>query len=186
MKKTFIIILSLFIFTKSIAQINHKSYERLFNIGKMESHNKEFTLYFKPREKAILAKGEKRNYIKDYPQDLYIYFHRTKKDLPLISYEWFPKAAKNITNYYTFPVFPEDFAYYLLEDNNTLVMINAKKKFKKDFEFNIKKKELSVHENKGKIDFIISTFGKNCGYKNMKSNYNCDFFKPLVSSYLLN
>ena len=186
MKKTFIIILSLFIFTKSIAQINHKSYERLFNIGKMESHNKEFTLYFKPREKSILAKGEKKNYIKDYPQDLYIYFHRTKKDLPLISYEWFPKAAKNITNYYTFPVFPEDFAYYLLEDNNTLVMINTKKNFNKNFEFDIKSRKLKFHNNLGKINFIISTYAQNCGFKDISKNFECNFYKPLISNYLFN
>ena len=186
MKKTFIIILSLFIFTKSIAQINHKSYERLFNIGKMESHNKEFTLYFKPREKSILAKGEERNYIKDYPQDLYIYNHKTKEDFPLISYEWFPRAVKKMTNHYKYPVFPEDFAYYLLEDNNTLVMINTKKKNKKNFEFNIAKKELSIHKNNGKIDFIISTLAKSCGFKNLSENYKCNFYKPLVSTYIFN
>ena len=34
-------------------------------------------------------------------------------------------------NEYDFPVFPDDFAYYLLKDNNTLViMISAVKKFK--------------------------------------------------------
>ena len=49
----------------------------------------------------------------------------------------FPKKQK-ITNFNTYPVFPEDFAYYLLQDNNTLVMINAKKQFKKNFEFNIR------------------------------------------------
>ena len=85
-----------------------------------------------------------------------------------ISYEWFPKAAKNMTKHYKYPVFPEDFAYYLLEDNNTLVMINAKKSnLKKTFEFNISKKKLSIHK-KNKIDFIISTFAKNCGFKNLK------------------
>ena len=36
-----------------------------------------------------------------------------------------------MTNHYKYPVFSEDFAYYLLEDNNTLVMINTKKKNKK-------------------------------------------------------
>ena len=50
-----------------------------------------------------------------------------------------------MTNHYKYPVFPEDFAYYLLEDNNTLVMINTKKKNKKNFEFNIAKKKLSIH-----------------------------------------
>ena len=49
----------------------------------MKSYNNEFILYFKPRNKSILARGEERNYIKDYPQDLYIYIHKTKEDVPL-------------------------------------------------------------------------------------------------------
>ena len=110
----------------------------------------------------------------------------TKKDLPLISYDWFPNEAKKITNYYKYPVFPEDFAYYLLEDNNTLVMINTKKKFNKNFEFDIKKKKLKTHDNIGKIDFIISTFAQRCGFKDLKSNFECNFYKPLVSNYLFN
>lgn len=152
----------------------------------MQSYNKEFTLYFKPRGNAVLAKGEKKNYINDFPQDLYLYYHVTKKDLPLISYDWFPNEAKKITNYYKYPVFPEDFAYYLLEDNNTLVMINTKKKFNKNFEFDIKKKKLKTHDNIGKIDFIISTFAQRCGFKDLKSNFECNFYKPLVSNYLFN
>ena len=35
-----------------------KDFENIFNIGKMLSHDKKFTLFFKSREKAILAKGE--------------------------------------------------------------------------------------------------------------------------------
>jgi hypothetical protein len=44
----------------------------------MNSHDKNFTLYFKTREKAVLAKRRKFNYITDYPQDLYIYDYKTK------------------------------------------------------------------------------------------------------------
>ena len=51
----------------------------IFYIGKMDSHNKKFVLFFKTREKAILARGEEFNYITDYPQDLYIYDRKTKK-----------------------------------------------------------------------------------------------------------
>ena len=130
MKFLISLILNIFYFGNLVAEISHQNFDILFNVGKMESYNKEFTLYFKPRDKAILARGEDKNYIKDYPQDLYIYIHKTKEDVPLISYEWFPRAVKNMTNHYKYPVFPEDFAYYLLEDNNTLVMINAKKKNK--------------------------------------------------------
>ena len=152
----------------------------------MQSYDKKFTLYFKPRKKAILARGEISNYIKDFPQDLHIYNHITKKDLPLISYDWFPREAKRITNYYKYPVFPEDFAYYLLEDNNTLVMINTKKKYNKNFEFNIKKKKLKNHDNFGKIDFIISTYAQICGFKDLKKKFTCNFYKPLISNYLFN
>lgn len=186
MRYFLIILFNLTISDLTFAEINQKNYESLFNIGRMVSYNKEFTLYFKARKKSILARGVEGNYIKDFPQDLYIYNHKTRDDLPLISYEWFPKAAKKITKYNIFPVFPEDFAYYLLEDNNTLVMINAKKNFKNIFEFNIQKRELSVQQDKGKINFIISTFAKNCGYKSMNDNYKCFFYKPLVSSYLIN
>ena len=61
----------------------------------MQSYDKDFTLYFKTREKAILAKGENFNYINDYPQDLYIYDHNLQNLILLISYDWFPKKLKN-------------------------------------------------------------------------------------------
>ena len=48
------------------------NFEEVFNVGTMLSHDDKFTLYFRTREKAILAKGDELNYIKDYPQDLYI------------------------------------------------------------------------------------------------------------------
>ena len=52
-----------------------ENFEEVFNIGTMLSHDDKFTLYFRTREKAILAKGEELNYIKDYPQDLYILYN---------------------------------------------------------------------------------------------------------------
>ena len=99
----------------------------LFHIDHMDSHNKEFTLYFKVREKSILARGEDSNYINDYPKDLYIFNYLTNSSSPLISYEWFPSQAKYFLQEYDFPVFPDDFAYYLLKDDKTLVMIRAVK-----------------------------------------------------------
>jgi hypothetical protein len=152
----------------------------------MESYNKNFTLYFKTREKAILARGENYNYITDYPQDLYIYNHKTKTDLPLISYEWFPSKAKRILTDYDFPVFPEDFAYYLLKDNNTLILVSAIKKVNKNLQFNISKKNLQAYDNKGKLDFIISSIAKKCGYFDLNEKYNCDYYKPLISKNLIN
>ena len=48
---------------------------------------------------------------------------------------------------YDYPVFPEDFAYYLLKDNNTLVMISAIKNIKKNFKFDIANKKLNhIHQ----------------------------------------
>ena len=52
-----------------------QDFEEIFNIGKMLSHDSKFTLYFRTREKAVLAKGEEFNYITDYPQDLYILYN---------------------------------------------------------------------------------------------------------------
>ncbi|MAH52026.1 MAG: hypothetical protein CMI69_00280 [Candidatus Pelagibacter sp.] len=160
--------------------------DNIFFIGKMESYNKNFTLYFKTREKAILARGENYNYITDYPQDLYIYNHKTKTDLPLISYEWFPSKAKRILTSYDFPVFPEDFAYYLLKDNNTLILVSAIKKVNKNLQFDISKKNLQAYNNKGKLDFIISSIAKKCGYFDLNEKFNCDYYKPLISKNLIN
>ena len=87
----------------------------IFNIGKMLSHDKEFTLFFKTRDKAVLAKGQDFNYITDYPQDLYLFNNKTKKTKPLITYDWFPNKAKSLISNYEYPVFPEDYAYYLLK-----------------------------------------------------------------------
>tara|TARA_B100001142_G_scaffold315680_1_gene354594 strand:+ start:3518 stop:4015 length:498 start_codon:yes stop_codon:yes gene_type:complete len=160
--------------------------ENMFFIGKMVSHNKNFTLFFKTREKAVLAKGENYNYVTEYPQDLYIYDNKLKKASPLISYEWFPSHAKFFLKEYDFPVFPEDFAYYLLKDNNTLVMISAVKSFNKNFKFDISKKKLNLYPSNGKFDFIISSIAKNCGYSDIKENYKCTYYKPLISNNLIN
>ena len=35
-----------------------ENFEEVFNVGNMLSHDDKFTLYFRTREKAILAKGE--------------------------------------------------------------------------------------------------------------------------------
>ena len=182
MRVFYFLIISLFF----ISSVLSEDFDEIFFIGKMESYDKKFTLYFKTREKAILARGEHYNYITDYPQDLYIYDHKTKEDIPLISYEWFPSKAKKILNSYDFPVFPEDFAYYLLSDNNTLVLVSAMKNINKNLQFNIDKKELKIHDGIGKLDFIISTYAKSCGYGNLKEKYRCNLFKPLISNNLIN
>ena len=159
--------------------------DNLFHIDQMNSHDENFALYFKPREKAILARGENSNYINDFPKDLFIYDYKTKSSSPLISYEWFPARAKYFLKEYSFPVFPDDFAYYLLEDNRTLVMISAVKSLNKNFKFDINKKKLELYPKNGKFNFIISSIAKSCGHNNFNDNYKCSFYKPLISSTLI-
>ena len=180
------ILLSIFITFLIINSAKGDRLEEMFFIGKMESYNKNFTLFFKTREKAVLAKGENYNYVTDYPQDLYIYDQESKKSSPLISYEWFPSHIKFFLNEYSFPVFPEDFAYYLLKDNNTLVMISAVKNFNKNFKFDIANKKLNLYPSNGKFDFIISSIAKKCEHSDLNENYKCTFYKPLISNNLIN
>ena len=160
--------------------------DNLFYIDQMNSYDKNFALYFKTREKAILARGESSNYINDFPKDLYIYNYQTKESSPLISYEWFPKRAKYFLKEYDFPVFPDDFAYYLLNDNKTLIMISATKNLKANFKFDIFERKLELYPVNGKFEFIISSIAKSCGYNEFKENYKCSFYKPLISSTLIN
>ena len=187
MNKFIIKLFILFLTTNtSLAENLKNSPDNLFHIGQMNSHDKNFSLYFKTREKAILAKGENFNYVTDFPQDLYIYNYKTKTSSPLISYEWFPSQAKYLLEDYDFPVFPEDFAYYLLKDNNTLIMISAVKNINKNFKFDIINKKLHQYPANSKLDFIISSIAKNCGHSSLKENYKCSYYKPLISNNLIN
>ena len=187
MKNIFLFFLSYFFLINYVySQDKFFQPDDLFHIDHMDSHNKEFTLYFKGREKSILARGEESNYINDYPKDLYIYDYKSKKSSPLISYEWFPAQAKYYLEEYDFPVFPDDFAYYLLKDNKTLVMISAVKNLKANFKFDIIEKKLELYPVNGKFDFIISSIAKNCGHYEFRENYKCSLYKPLISSTLIN
>ena len=95
MKRLFVLFIAFFVFTTNVySQDEFFQPDDLFHIDHMDSHNKEFSLYFKGRETSILARGENENYINDYPKDLYIYNHLTNSSSPLISYEWFPSQAK--------------------------------------------------------------------------------------------
>ena len=186
MKKLIFLIFILFYPYSSFAELKEQNYEEYFYIGRMKSHHDKFTLYFKTRKKAIIAKGQYSNYINDYPQDLYIYVHSTKKEYPLISYDWFPKKAKKFFKSYKYPVFPEDFAYYLLNDNNTLILVSALKDYNQNLIYDIKKKQLGIKKNRGKLNFIISTYAQNCGYKSLKNKFECNLYKPLISKNLIN
>ena len=160
--------------------------EEVFNIGKMLSHDKKFTLFFKSREKAVLAKGEEFNYIMDYPQDLYILDNKNGEINPLITYDWFPKEAKNLSIISGLPVFPEDYAYYLLNDNRTLILISGIKSIRSNFKFDIKNKKLEKLPRKNKYKLFISSLLKDCGYKDINTTYKCSYYKPLISVNLIN
>ena len=77
MKKLFLLFTFFFLFfnievsSEDTSPIK-ENFVEVFNIGEMMSHDDKFTLYFRTRDKAILAKGQEFNYITDYPQDLYI------------------------------------------------------------------------------------------------------------------
>ena len=59
MRNLILIFISYLIFTSFVySQDNFFQPDDLFHIDHMDSHNKEFSLYFKGREKSILARGE--------------------------------------------------------------------------------------------------------------------------------
>ena len=160
--------------------------EEVFNIGKMLSHDKKFTLFFKSRSKAVLAKGDELNYITDYPQDLYKLDNNTGKISPVITYDWFPKRAKILSTISTLPVFPEDYAYYLLDDNKTLILISGVKYIRSNFKFNLINKKLEKLPRNNQYKLFVSSLLKNCGYKDVNSTYKCSYYKPLISVNLIN
>ena len=47
----------------------------------------------------------------------------------------FRKKVKELGSNYNLPVFPEDYAYYLLSDNETLVMISGIKSIRTNFKY---------------------------------------------------
>ena len=165
---------------------NKAEVEEVFNVGKMISHDHKFTLYFRTRKKAVLAKGEEFNYITDYPQDLYILYNDTGKTSPVITYDWFPKKVKELGSNYNLPVFPEDYAYYLLNDNRTLIMISGIKSIRSNFKFNLQNNKLEKLPKNNNYKLFVSSLLKNCGYKDINSIYTCSFYKPLISENLIN
>ena len=162
------------------------NFEEVFNIGTMLSHDDKFTLYFRTREKAVLAKGEEFNYIEDYPQDLYILYNDTGKTIPLITYDWFPEKVKELGSDYNLPVFPEDYAYYLLSDNKTLIMISGIKSIRSNFKFSLRDNRLEKLPMDNDYKLYISSLLKDCGYNDINDTYKCSYYKPLISKNLIN
>ena len=185
MRKLLIFLFVILISKNSFAESNNLETEDFFYIGAMQSYNNDFTLYFKTRNKAILAKGEEFNYITDYPQDLYILNNDTGKAKPIISYDWFPGKVKELGSNYNLPVFPEDYAYYLLSDNETLIMISGIKSIRSNFKFNIKQSKLEKLPQRNDYKIYISSLLKACGYKDINATYKCSFYKPLISENLI-
>ena len=191
MKKLFFYFLIFFLFlniqgnSDEISPIKN-DFEEVFNVGSMNSHDNRFTLYFKTREKAVLARGEEFNYINDYPQDLYILHKDTGSISPVITYDWFPDKVKELGSNYNLPVFPEDYAYYLLSDNETLIMISGIKSIRSNFKFNLKENKLEKLPMENDYKIYISSLLKDCGYKNISDTYNCSYYKPLISENLIN
>ena len=161
-------------------------YEQVINIGKMKSHDNKFTLYFRTREKAVLTKGVEFNYIIDYPQDLYYLQNDTGKIFPLITYDWFPKKIRELGTSYDLPIFPEDFAYYLLSDNETLILVSGMKSIKSNYKYNIKNGKLeTLPKNEDyKLRFVFSLL-KDCGFSDLNATFKCSFYKPLISENLI-
>ena len=191
MKKLFIYFIFFFLLLNIEGNSNEVSpvqqdFEEVFNVGKMLSHDNKFTLYFRTREKAVLAKGGEFNYITDYPQDLYILHNNTGKINPVITYDWFPKKVKELGSSYNLPVFPEDYAYYLLSDNVTLIMISGIKSIRSNFKFNLKNNKLEKLPTDNNYKLFISSLLKDCGYQDINATYKCSFYKPLISANLIN
>lgn len=163
-----------------------QDFEEVFNVGKMISHDDKFTLYFRTREKAVLAKGGEFNYITDFPQDLYMLYNDTGKIRPVITYDWFPKKVKELGSNYNLPVFPEDYAYYLLTDNETLIMISGIKSIRSNYKFNLKNNKLEKLPTNNDYKLFVSSLLKDCSYQNINATYQCSFYKPLISTNLIN
>ena len=188
----FLFLIIFFVFSFTIKSNSNEispvklEYDEIINIGEMYSHDKKFTLFFKTRKKAVLARGIEYNYINDYPQDLYYLANETGKIYPLITYDWFPKKIKELGTNYDLPVFPEDFAYYLLSDNETLIMISGIKTIRSSYKFNLKTKNLEILPINQNYDlrFVFSLL-KDCGFSNLNDTFKCSLYKPLISKNLI-
>ncbi len=65
-------------------------------------------------------------------------------------------------------------------------MVSAMKNVNKNLQFDITKKKLKIFDTTGKLDFVISTYAKNCGYSSLNDKYKCKIYKPLISNNLIN
>ena len=54
------------------------------------------------------------------------------------------------------------------------------------FQKTIKNNWQKKYNKKNKLEFIISSIAKKCGYLSLEDKYNCDYYKPLISNNLIN
>ena len=65
-------------------------------------------------------------------------------------------------------------------------MISAVKSINDNFKYNINTKTLEILRESNRYNFLISSILKGCGFKNMNSLYECEYYKPLISYNLIN
>ena len=73
-----------------------------------------------------------------------------------------------------------------MQDNKTLVMVSAVKNINQNLKFDIPTKKLDKYPTKGKLDLIVSSISKDCGFSSMEDTYKCNYYKPLISQNLIN
>jgi hypothetical protein len=73
-----------------------------------------------------------------------------------------------------------------MKDNKTLIMVSAVKNINQNLKFDISTKKLDKYSTKGKLDFIVSSISKDCGFASMDDTYKCNYYKPLISQNLIN
>ena len=74
----------------------------------------------------------------------------------------------------------------IISNNATLKMLSAVKNINQSFKFDISTNKLHKYSTNGKLDFIISSITKNCGYLTLNDTYKCNYYKPLISQNLIN
>ena len=77
-------------------------------------------------------------------------------------------------------------AYYLLSDNETLIMISGIKSIRSNFKFNLKNNKLEKLPTDNNYKLFISSLLKDCSYRDINATYECSFYKPLISANLIN
>ena len=103
MKKLFLLFTFFFLFfnievsSEDTSPIK-ENFVEVFNIGEMMSHDDKFTLYFRTRDKAILAKGQEFNYITDYPTYLNLNMQKELKDDISICFNLTTGFSNSLTN----------------------------------------------------------------------------------------